>query len=109
MPCDPDDLKSVPLFAPLDDDERAALSRGFRFSIRKRILLAVGRHERQVTGATSQTSEGLNCRDITLLIVESGKTQYNALETGSNRTGSATSICDVKSDSDACRASAWRI
>jgi hypothetical protein len=32
MPCNPDDLKSVPLFALLDDDERAfvaALSRAF--------------------------------------------------------------------------------
>jgi len=38
MPCNPDDLKTVPPFALLDDDERAALSRGFRFSTAARCL-----------------------------------------------------------------------
>ena len=40
MPCNPDDLKSVPLFALLDDDERAVLAAQVelrKFSARERI------------------------------------------------------------------------
>src|SRR5580704_1743899 len=40
MPCNPDDLKSVPLFALLDDDERAVLATQVemrKFAARQRI------------------------------------------------------------------------
>jgi hypothetical protein len=57
MPCNPDDLKIVPLFVLLNDDERAARSRGFRFSTAARCLSPRRSHYSLDPGAGSRVED----------------------------------------------------